>query len=134
MKSNTTRLSVGLVGFLQHKMADVCCPTATLVGFTEDPRKLDHRPDRAGDIRRDAQSAHRADGACDLVPDSRNPLLAPEVRAKIEAIEAEARAKGWPAELLWNGGQYWNLPAAWRLFSNRRMRSSSKSRPSTSRF
>jgi len=40
--------------------------------------------------------------ARDLVPDSRHPLIAPEVRAKIEAIETEARSKGWPAELLWN--------------------------------
>lgn len=45
----------------------------------------------------------------DVIPDSRHPLVAPEVRRKIEAIEAEARAKGWPAELLWNGG-YWDRP------------------------
>jgi hypothetical protein len=32
------------------------------------------------------------------------------VRSKIEAIEAEARAKGWPAELLWNGGFFWDSP------------------------
>jgi len=44
-----------------------------------------------------------------VMPDSRHPLVAPEVRAKIEAIEAEARAKGWPAELLWNGS-FWDRP------------------------
>lgn len=36
--------------------------------------------------------------------DPRSPLIPPEVRAKIESIETDARAKGWPAELLWNGG------------------------------
>jgi hypothetical protein len=47
--------------------------------------------------------------ARDVMPDSRHPLIDPEVRAKIEAIEAEARAKGWPAELLWSR-VYWDLP------------------------
>jgi len=42
-------------------------------------------------------------------PDSRHPLIFPEVRAKIEAIEADARAKGWPAELLWNSA-FWDRP------------------------
>lgn len=45
----------------------------------------------------------------DVVPDSRHPLKPPEVGAKIEAIESEARAKGWPAELLWNA-YFWNCP------------------------
>jgi hypothetical protein len=44
-----------------------------------------------------------------VTPDSRNPLLRPDVRAKIQAVEAEARAKGWPAELLWNAG-FWDGP------------------------
>lgn len=44
-----------------------------------------------------------------VTPDSRNPLLGPDVRAKIEAVEAEARVKGWPAELLWNAG-FWDCP------------------------
>jgi hypothetical protein len=44
-----------------------------------------------------------------VTPDSRHPLVPPEVRAKIESIEADARAKGWPAELLWNGG-FWDCP------------------------
>ena len=35
-------------------------------------------------------------------PNSRSPLIPNSVRAKIEAIEQDARAKGWPAELLWN--------------------------------
>jgi len=47
--------------------------------------------------------------ARNVVPDSRHPLISDAVRAKIEAIEAEARAKGWPAELLWNGG-FWDRP------------------------
>jgi hypothetical protein len=45
----------------------------------------------------------------DITPDSRHPLIGREVRAKIEAIEAEARAKGWPAELLWNA-DFWDSP------------------------
>jgi hypothetical protein len=44
-----------------------------------------------------------------IAPDSRHPLIPPEVRAKIEAIEAKARALGWPAELLWNAG-FWDCP------------------------
>lgn len=45
-----------------------------------------------------------------ITPDSRHPLIPPEVRAKIEAIETEARRLGWPPELLWNGGFYWDCP------------------------
>jgi TubC N-terminal docking domain len=44
-----------------------------------------------------------------VAPDSRHPLIPPEARCKIEAIEAEARAKGWPAELLWNSN-FWDRP------------------------
>jgi hypothetical protein len=51
----------------------------------------------------------RLRGARSVTPDSRNPLVGSEVRNKIEAIEEEARTKGWPAELLWNAG-YWNCP------------------------
>jgi hypothetical protein len=45
----------------------------------------------------------------DMAPDSRHPLIPDTIREKIEAIEAEARAKGWPAELLWNNA-IWDLP------------------------
>jgi hypothetical protein len=51
----------------------------------------------------------RQQSARTLTPDSRHPLICDVVRAKIEAIEAEARAKGWPAELLWNAG-FWDRP------------------------
>jgi hypothetical protein len=44
-----------------------------------------------------------------LVPDSRTPIMPPCIREKIEAIEADARAKGWPPELLWNSG-FWDSP------------------------
>lgn len=40
---------------------------------------------------------------------SRYSLVTPEVRELIEAIEPEARAKGWPAELLWNS-EFWGAP------------------------
>jgi hypothetical protein len=43
------------------------------------------------------------------VPAARRPLIPPAVRSKIEAIESDARAKGWPAELLWNAG-FWDTP------------------------
>src|SRR5271170_1993717 len=42
-------------------------------------------------------------------PNSRSPLVLPAIRAVIESIEADARVKGWPAELLWNGG-FWDCP------------------------
>jgi hypothetical protein len=45
----------------------------------------------------------------DVVPGSRQPLIPDAIRAKIEAIEGDARAKGWPAELLWNNA-FWDLP------------------------
>ena len=44
-----------------------------------------------------------------MTPNSRLPLIPPDVREKIEAIESEARGKGWPAELLWNCG-FWDCP------------------------
>jgi hypothetical protein len=47
--------------------------------------------------------------ARDVAPDSRHPLIDDVIRAKIEAIERDARAKGWPAELLWSR-VYWDLP------------------------
>jgi hypothetical protein len=42
-------------------------------------------------------------------PNSRSPLIPNEIRAKIEAIEIDACAKGWPAELLWSAS-FWNCP------------------------
>jgi hypothetical protein len=47
--------------------------------------------------------------ARNVTPDSRHPLISDVIRAKIEAIEPEARAKGWPAELLWNAW-FWDYP------------------------
>ena len=44
-----------------------------------------------------------------VTPNSRSPLVPPAVRILIEGIEAEARAKGWPAELLWNA-EFWGSP------------------------
>jgi len=44
-----------------------------------------------------------------VTSNSRNPIIEPEICAKIEAIEADARAKGWPAELLWNNS-FWDYP------------------------
>jgi len=62
-----------------------------------------------------ADNAHDAEGnrsakpTRDVLSDSRHPLIPDAIRAKIEAIEAEARAKSWPAELLWNAG-FWDSP------------------------
>ena len=53
-----------------------------------------------------AQTQRSARG---VAPDSRHPLICDAVRAKIEAIEGEARSKGWPTELLWNNA-FWDLP------------------------
>ena len=61
----------------------------------------------------DAKPANSAVGRAtwprSVVPDSRHPLIPTEARVKIEAIEVEARAKGWPAELLWNAN-FWDRP------------------------
>jgi hypothetical protein len=40
---------------------------------------------------------------------SRSPIIPPAIRAIIEDIEANARAKGWPAELLYNA-EFWGSP------------------------
>jgi hypothetical protein len=102
MKSSTSKLSVGLVGFLQHRVPPSCKPAHNLVGFPENTPKPDHEPDQnaAGD---------RADWTRSTNRDSRNPLIPTEVRAKIESIEADARAKGWPPELLYNSN-FWDRP------------------------
>jgi hypothetical protein len=44
-----------------------------------------------------------------VTPHSRNPLIPDGVRSLIEGIEADARAQGWPAELLWNA-EFWGSP------------------------
>jgi hypothetical protein len=51
----------------------------------------------------------RAAWAHSITPHSRNPLIPTEVRVKIESIEADARAKGWPPELLYNSN-FWDYP------------------------
>jgi hypothetical protein len=58
----------------------------------------------------DASKAEAAAGwRQGVTPNSRHPLIADAVRAIIEDIEADARAQGWPAELLWNAGD-WDCP------------------------
>jgi hypothetical protein len=153
MKSNTSKLSVGLVGFLAHKMDESSGPTHALVGCAENPENSDHKPDhkpdqnpaerlapaapvepcatchgrrlwRGADLwvcatchppvtdpaeRCELPADARAAWTRDTEPDSRRPLIPPEVRAKIEAVEADARAMGWPPELLWNAG-FWDSP------------------------
>jgi hypothetical protein len=111
MKTNTCRLSVGLVGFLRYETASTvgdARSTSSLVGFAGRPMDPDLEPDRKSPAAEE-HPRPRDRRNHSATPDSRHPLIFPEVRTKIEAIEAEARAKGWPAELLWNGG-YWDRP------------------------
>ena len=49
MKSNHSRLSVGLVGFLRQETPISCESTHTLVGFPENPPQPDHKPDHKPD-------------------------------------------------------------------------------------
>lgn len=58
---------------------------------------------------RAAADSDRAHWTRTITPSSRNPIIEPEVRAKIETIEAGARAQGWPAELLYNSN-FWDCP------------------------
>jgi hypothetical protein len=44
-----------------------------------------------------------------LADKSRNRSVPAAVRALIEEIEADARAQGWPAELLWSA-EFWGSP------------------------
>lgn len=62
-----------------------------------------------GAIENQEKSAPAVDSPRSIAPDSRHPLVEPTVRATVEAIEPEARAKGWPPELLWNAN-FWDLP------------------------
>jgi len=57
----------------------------------------------------EASKAEAADWRQGVTPSSRRPLIPDAVRATIEAIEADARAMGWPAELLWNA-EFWGSP------------------------
>jgi hypothetical protein len=112
MKTNNCRLSVGLVGFLRDKRTtgcgDVCQSSPSPVDSVGRATGPDLKPDYK-DRAPEHRTAPRDRPIHNIIPDSRRPLIAPEVRAKIEAIEAEARAKGWPAELLWNN-TFWDLP------------------------
>jgi hypothetical protein len=56
-----------------------------------------------------ALGTNRARWNRSVTPDSRNPIIPREVRQKIEAIESDARAKGWPVELLYNVN-FWDSP------------------------
>jgi hypothetical protein len=113
MKSSVFKLSVGIVGFLGHETRGdtegaYSAPPAS-VGFLENPQKPDSEPDIKPDNSDDDPASNRAVRTRSVTPSSRHPLIPPEVRAKIEAIEADARAKGWPAELLWNS-EFWGSP------------------------
>jgi hypothetical protein len=52
MKSNSFKLSVGLVGFLRQETPHSCESTHALVGFPENPPKPDHKSDHKPDQRR----------------------------------------------------------------------------------
>jgi hypothetical protein len=110
MKSNTSKLSVGFVGFLEHRTPDtiegVHSESHANIGFPKNPQTPDSEPDN---LPGEPAAEGHASWTRTMVPDSRQPLTPPEVRAKIEAIEAEARALGWPPELLWNAG-FWDCP------------------------
>jgi hypothetical protein len=74
-------------------------PGARLVEVRESPTKLASA----------SQVDLRASWPRSVAPDSRRPLIPPEVRAKIEAIERDARGMGWPPEILWSAN-FWDLP------------------------
>lgn len=57
----------------------------------------------------DARQAGAAGWRQGVAANSRFQVIPPAIRATIEAIEADARAKGWPPELLWNA-EFWGSP------------------------
>jgi hypothetical protein len=57
----------------------------------------------------DASKADAAAWHQGVTHNSRRPVVPDAIRAIVEGIEADARAQGWPAELLWNAG-YWDGP------------------------
>lgn len=84
-------------------------PTSPAVPQTPPP--VEAKPDADAEDPIHPRNARPNPPACraSVTPNSRGPLIAPEVRLKIEAVEAEARRLGWPAELLWNPG-FWDSP------------------------
>src|SRR5712671_4747114 len=81
-----------------------------------DASRQDSTPLRASSFRADefdevkeVRRPSALPSAATIASNSRNPIVAPAVRAIIEAIESDARAKGWPAELLWNA-EFWGSP------------------------
>jgi TubC N-terminal docking domain len=72
-------------------------------------READRQARGGYDFDRSAPEPGRAAWTRSATPDSRHPLIEPAVRAKLEAIEADAREKGWPADLLWNAN-FWDRP------------------------
>jgi hypothetical protein len=56
---------------------------------------------------RSARSSWRRDSP--IPPNSRNPRIPRSIRAVIEDIEADARSKGWPVEMLYNS-EFWDSP------------------------
>jgi len=65
--------------------------------------------DTNGIATREASKADAATWRRGVVPDSSNPLIPDSIRAKIRAIETDARAKGWDPERLWNSN-FWDQP------------------------
>jgi hypothetical protein len=63
----------------------------------------------AGPDPSEASKAEAADWRRGVTPSSRRPLIPDVVRSIIEGIEPDARAHGWPAELLWNA-EFWGSP------------------------
>jgi hypothetical protein len=78
-------------------------------GYDLDPGAPSHAEYLSRTDPSESRSQHHDMPARTVAPNSRHPLVESAVRAKLEAIEAEARAKGWPAELLWNAG-FWDCP------------------------
>jgi hypothetical protein len=124
MKTSTSRLSVGFVGFLGSRREASAESSATGSALSA-AQPLDTRsgaqsdiPDTAAAPRKpwigyfaEAQkpAAFRKPAESSVTPDSRHPLIEESVRAMIEAVEPQARALGWPAELLWNSN-FWDRP------------------------
>jgi hypothetical protein len=78
-------------------------PPMDLLGQSAPPDSpADHNPS-------EASKADSADWRQGVTRSSRRPLIPDAVRATLEAIESDARAQGWPAELLWNA-EFWGSP------------------------
>ena len=145
MKTTTSPLSVGFVGFLGSGRQASAESAGSALSAAQAPDTRSGAqpdiPDTATSQRKpwidyfaetQKPAAFRKPTETSVTPDSRHPLIEESVRAMIEAVEPQARALRWPAELLWNSN-FWDRPRGLASLLDPRIQSP-RQRPIISRY